>query len=192
MQKFIGLLITITMLISCKHQYKNPHVMIDTTMGEIEAELFPDKAPKTVAAFLSYVDSGYYNKGNFYRVLLNEGMNTTLNTGLIQGGIWQAGSKFHPAGIPHESTKQTGLSHTNGTISLARTSIGTATSEFFICIGDQTQFDYGNSTPADGEGFAAFGTVIKGMDIAREIQLQSAHGEAFDNKIIINNIKRLQ
>ena len=172
---------------------KNPHIIIYTTLGEIEVELFPQQAPKTVTAFLSFVDSGYFNNSSFYRVVLAEGLSTSLNVGLIQGGIWQTKDQQSPAmpGIEHESTNQTGLSHTTGTISLARTAPGTANTEFFICIGDQSQFDYGNTNPADEQGFAAFGRVSKGMSIVRTIQVQTKQGESFVPKINIKKIERL-
>ena len=171
---------------------KNPHITIYTDSGEIEAELYPDKAPKTVAAFLSYVDSGYYTNSSFYRVVLAEGLSSSSNIGIIQGGIWQTNEPQHPnvPGIPHEPTKQTGLSHTSGTLSLARTTPGTASTEFFICIGDQTQFDEGNGSPADGLGFAAFGKVLKGMSVVRTIQQEKKNGESFERKILIKKIER--
>ncbi len=177
----------------CSTGYKNPHVKIYTSLGDIEVELFPDKAPKTVAAFLSYVDSGYYKDGAFYRVLIEEGPTNSTNTGLIQGGTWQTTDKQHPSipGIEHESTKQTGLSHTSGTISLARTTLGSASTEFFICIGDQTQFDEGHDTPEDGKGFAAFGKVVEGMNVVREIQRQRSSNEHFDKNISIYKVVRL-
>jgi peptidyl-prolyl cis-trans isomerase A (cyclophilin A) len=180
-------------LISCGTSYKNPHVKIYTNLGDIEVELFPDKAPKTVAAFLSYVDSGYYKDGAFYRVIMEEGPTNATNTGLIQGGIWQTNDKQHPAipGIEHESTRQTGLSHTSGTISLARTTLGSASTEFFICIGNQTQFDEGHDTPEDGKGFAAFGKVVEGMSVVREIQRQRSSNEHFDKNITIYKMARL-
>jgi peptidyl-prolyl cis-trans isomerase A (cyclophilin A) len=180
-------------LFSCHSKYANPHVLIHSNYGEIEVELFPKQAPKTVAAFLLYVDSGYYDHSSFYRVLLTEGLTDNDNVGIIQGGIWQTDPKhlLSIPGILHESTQQTGLSHTDGTISLARTAIGTANTEFFICIGDQTQFDYGNKMEGDGQGYAAFGKVVKGMRIVRKIQLQPASGENFTGKIRINSIERL-
>jgi len=182
-------LLLFVILIGCSHpHYKNPHVLIETNYGDIEVELFPDKAPKTVAAFLSYIDSGYYTKSSFYRVVKTEDMGGN-NYGLIQGGIFRTNEKLQLPGIEHESTKQTGLSHTSGTISLARTTVGSANTEFFICVGDQTQFDYGGN--ADGQGFAAFGSVFKGMDIVRQIQDRPANGESFTEKIIIDRIKRL-
>ena len=187
------LFLFLAILLSCHQvEYKNPHVLISTTFGELEIELFPGKAPKTVAAFLSYIDSGYYNNSSFYRVLKFDDQPPELNTGIIQGGIWQTnpGKKIQLKGIPHESTRLSGLTHTDGTVSLARTDTGTATSEFFICIGDQSPLDAGRRGTADSLGMAAFGKVVKGMPVARKIQSQASHGDQFDEKIIIH-IKRL-
>lgn len=193
MYKFIFLLCSVVLLGCNQPQNKNPHVLIVTSFGDIEVELFPGQAPKSVGAFLSYVDSGFYNSSSFYRVVMAEGQSAASNVGLIQGGIWQTNDKLHPAvpGIVHEPTNQTGLSHTTGTVSLARTTPGSASTEFFICIGDQTQFDYGNKSGSDSLGFAAFGSVVKGMTVVRKIQQQQRHDQNFDEKIIINKIKRL-
>ena len=183
------------MLFMACHQteYKNPHIVINTQLGNIEVELFPHQAPKTVAAFLSYIDSGFYNKASFYRVLKTEELPTANNTGIIQGGIWQTnpGKKITIRGIEHETTKQSGLTHQSGSISLARTTPGTGNTEFFICIGDQSPLDFGRRGTEDGQGFAAFGKVFKGMDIVRKIQAQKSHGDKFDAKIEINKIIRL-
>jgi peptidyl-prolyl cis-trans isomerase A (cyclophilin A) len=193
MPKFIFLILAI-LFYSCNHpNYKNPHVLIVTSFGDIEVELYPEKAPKTVAAFLSFVDSGFYKNSSFYRVIMLEGLSSAGNVGLVQGGIWQTNDKQHPfvQGVAHESTKLTGLSHINGTISLARTTPGSGNTEFFICIGDQSQFDYGNGLGADTVGFAAFGSVFKGMTIVRKIQSERSHDQHFDQKIVINKIERL-
>jgi peptidyl-prolyl cis-trans isomerase A (cyclophilin A) len=191
MQKLIFILLAALITGCGAPKYKNPHVVIVTSFGDVELELFPDKAPKTVAAFLSYIDSGYYINGAFYRVLMTAGFSNDANSGLIQGGMWQSNDKQHGniRGIAHESTKQTGLSHTDGTVSLARLAPGTASTEFFICIGNQTQFDYAQG--GDGEGFAAFGKVFEGMGVVRKIQREPANGESFAPKIVISKIKRL-
>ncbi len=193
MYKFFIIAFAISLFSCDQPHYKNPHILISTQLGDIEVELFPEQAPKTVAAFLSYIDSGYYTKGSFYRVLKAEELPTDNNTGIIQGGMWQTKTTGQPLipGIDHESTKQTGLSHVSGTISLARTTIGSANTEFFICIGDQTQFDHGNNANEDGQGFAAFGKVFKGMAIVRKIQDQQSHGDRFDKEIVISEIVRL-
>lgn len=191
MKRIVSLWVTV-LLLSCQGN-KNPHIQISTNFGNIEAELYPDKAPKTVAAFLSYIDSGYFKNSSFYRVLVEEGMSDKDNSGLIQGGIWLSNhaKAVSLPGIPHESPAQTGLSHTTGTLSLARTTAGSANSEFFICIGDKTEFDSGKEVNPDGLGFAAFGRVISGMKIVRNIQNQPANGESFVQPVVIQNITRL-
>ena len=173
--------------------YKNPHILIETQLGDIEVELFPDKAPKTVAAFLSYIDSGFYDKTSFYRVLKAEELPIANNTGIIQGGMWQTNpdKKITIPGIPHETTKQSGLTHQSGTISLARMAPGTGNTEFFICIGDQSPLDAGRRGTEDGQGYAAFGKVFEGMPVVRKIQAQKSHGDKFDEKIGIKKISRL-
>ena len=93
-------------------------------------------------------------------------------------------------GVPHETTKLSGILHINGTVSLARTTPGTASSEFFICVGDQPAYDYGNNANPDKLGYAAFGRVVKGMDVVRMIHQQPENGEAFFPQIKINNIVR--
>jgi peptidyl-prolyl cis-trans isomerase A (cyclophilin A) len=187
--------ITLLVLFSCSHKkYENPHVRIQTDFGNIEVELYPSKAPKSVAAFLSYVDSGLYKNSSFYRVLKEENQpSSSFKSELIQGGIWQTNSKkaLTLPGIPHETTKESGLLHINGTISLARTTPGSASSEFFICVGDQPAYDYGNTANADKLGYAAFGKVVKGMEVVNMIHQQPENGEAFSPPIAINDIVRM-
>lgn len=170
---------------------KNPQIIIETSLGSIEAELYPDKAPKTVAAFLGYVDSGLFKSSSFYRVVLDDAGDD--DAGVIQGGIWQSNNAKAEQlpGIAHESPQQTGLSHESGTISLARTTAGSANSEFFICIGDQSGYDNSKSLNPDGLGFAAFGKVTSGMSIVRKIHGQPSNGDAFIKPVTILNIKRL-
>ncbi len=189
------LLIIICIYISCTQtKYKEPTVKIETNFGDITVELYPEKAPKTVAAFLSYVDSGYYKEGSFYRVLKEEDQpSNAFKSELIQGGIWQTKNKLQAGlkGIPHETTRETGILHENGTISLARTNPGTANSEFFICIGDQPAYNYGGAANSDGQGFSAFGKVIKGMEYVRQIHSQPDNKTSFLPPIEIMNIVRL-
>lgn len=184
----------IFLLLSCSHKkYVHPNVEIQTQFGKIQIELYPDKAPKTVAAFLSYVDEGLYKNSSFYRVLKEENQpSSAFKSELIQGGIWQSDNKKAATlkGIPHETTRQSGILHTNGTISLARTIPGSATSEFFICVGDQPAYDYGNTANPDRQGYAAFGRVVKGMDVVKIIHQQPENGEDFSPFIKIINIVR--
>ncbi len=172
----------------------NPVVEIRTNFGDIEVELFPKQAPNTVAAFLSYIDSGYYKNAAFYRVLRDDEQPTDApKSELIQGGIWQTNYKLAATipGIPHESTQETKILHKNGTISLARSEPGTANTEFFICVGDQPGFDYGGANNPDGQGYAAFGRVIKGMDVVRKIYNAPEQDGTFDPLVYITKMKRL-
>jgi len=191
--KKIFLLAIITVFISCTaKKYKEPHVLISTTAGDIEVELYPDKAPKSVAGFLANVDKGIYKGAAFYRVLKNEDLGADNNEGLIQGGVYKTDlSKAAQPFIEHESPKQTGLSNTSGAISLARTTPGSASTEFFICIGDQTQFDSSRRTNPDGLGYAVFGKVFTGMPVVRSIQSGKNNGDQMVNQIKILDIKRL-
>jgi peptidyl-prolyl cis-trans isomerase A (cyclophilin A) len=169
----------------------HPQVEIKTSLGSVLAELYPDKAPKTVAAFLNYVDSGFYKNGSFYRVLTDENQPSNApKSELIQGGIWKSNYKKLAGlpGIPHESTRMTGILHKNGVLSMARREPGTATTEFFICLGDQPGFDFGGENNPDGQGYAAFGKVIKGMDIVWKIYQQTENNQSFDPPVPILRI----
>ena len=193
MRYFYLALIVFCIGISCSQKkYTNPHVEIQTKFGDIEVELYPDKAPKSVAAFLSYVDSGYYKNASFYRALNNDNQPTgNAETAILQGGIWQTKPTIKLPGIPHENTLQTKLTHKNGTVSLARQAPGTANTEFFICIGDQKGFDYGGSNNPDGQGYAAFGQVVKGMALIKQFYTQPTNDDLLQQPIDILNIVRL-
>ncbi|MEQ1554262.1 MAG: peptidylprolyl isomerase [Ferruginibacter sp.] len=181
------LLIYIISIVSCTAKSNsNPQILISTNYGDIEAELFPQKAPKTVTAFLSYINSGYYKNTTFYRVLKIDDLPEDINYGIIQGGLWP--NLKNIKGITHEPTSLTGLTHSNGTLSLARTGIGTASTEFFICIGNQSNFNAGGNSGVDTLGFAAFGTVLHGMRVVRKIQAQAYNNDHFKVPIKINNI----
>ena len=157
-----------------------------TSLGEIELELYPDKAPVTVANFLRLVDGGHLDGGTFYRTVSPENDNGKPVIAVIQGGIGDAESPF--ASIAHETTVDTGLPHLDGSISMARAEVGTATTEFFICIGDQPALDFGGTRNADGQGFAVFGRVVAGMDVVHAIHQAPADAptefEYFRNQLI--------
>lgn len=186
---FIGL---VTVSGCLPPEYKNPRVEIRTRLGDIEVELYPDKAPKSVAAFLSYVEKGYYKDGSFYRVLnMDNQPSDAPKAEVIQGGIWKKKDMPEIAGIPHESTQQTGILHKDGVLSFARLEPGTAKTEFFICIGDQPGFDSGGDNNPDGQGYAAFGKVIKGMNIVMKIYAQPVNEQYFMNAVAIYSIVKL-
>ena len=167
-------------------------VNIQTEFGIMVAELYPDKASITVKNFLEYVDSGYYSYGSFMRTVSDENQpNNEVKINVIQCDAhpWFT-SAFDK--IPHETTQITGIKHENGTLSMARYTPGTATSSFFICIGSQPELDYGGKRNPDGEGFAAFGKVIEGMDVMIKIHESENKDQALMPPIIINSISRIQ
>lgn len=175
-------------------KYANPHIKIVTKVGDIELELYPKQASQTVAAFLSYIDSGLYNSSSFYRVLNDDNQPMDASkTELIQGGIWQTNPDKLASlkGIPHENTAHTGIKHLNGTISLARDAPGTANSEFFICIGNQPGYDSGGINSPDKLGYAAFGRVVKGMDVVLQIYNMNESNQSFTPPVPVYKIKRL-
>jgi peptidyl-prolyl cis-trans isomerase A (cyclophilin A) len=185
----------LVVLFSCREAQNpdTPRVIIQTRAGDIEVELYPRQAPRTVAAFLSDVDSGFYKRSCFYRVLNEENQATgTDPSELIQGGIWRTNhaKAVSLPGVPHETTQQTHILHKDGVISLARQAPGTATTEFFICVGDQPGFDYGGKNNPDGQGYAAFGKVIKGMDVVRAIYAMPENDQSFTPPVAILNIMR--
>ncbi len=183
------------MLSGCSStEQRNPRIEVRTRIGNIEVELFPARAPQTVAAILSYIDSGLYKDASFYRVLnMGNQPSDAPKAELIQGGLWNKKGVLRDLlkGIPHESTGETGILHTDGVISLARQEPGTANTEFFICIGDQPGFDYGGENNPDKQGYAAFGKVIKGMDIVRRIYALPEEDQYFDPPVPIYNIVKL-
>ena len=187
------LIIISAFLFSCSSSNnKYPHIEIRTKFGDIEVELYPDKAPKSVAAFLKNVDAGYYKDATFYRVLnMGNQPSNAPKAEVIQGGMWRKKNKPDVPRIPHEPTSQTGILHTDGTISFARQEPGSAGSEFFICIGDQPGFDFGGENNPDGHGYAAFGKVVNGMNVVRKIYAQPEDEQYFRPPLFIYNIVRL-
>ena len=194
---FLFPLLAILLFVACNSgpQTGNPVVEIETSYGDIELEIFQNEAPKTSAAFLSYVDKGYYKRSHFYRVLSEYNQPSSgFKAELVQGGLYRSNRQLSDSlpGIEHEPTNQTGILHTHGTLSMARTEPGTATTEFFICIGDQHGFDYGGPNNADGQGYAAFGRVVKGFDALLKIYRQKEENQSFTPPVLIFNIKRIK
>ena len=146
-------------------QVARPKVSLTTPLGVLEIELATDKAPITAANFLAYVDQKRLDGSSFYRAMK---LAPAPPLGLIQGGLQGNPAKVL-APIAHEPTTTTGLKHLDGVISLARYAPGTATCDFFICIGDQPSLDADPSQSGDNQGFAAFGRLTAGADVARKI-----------------------
>ncbi len=153
-------------------------VDVQTSMGLIRIVVDRERAPLTAENFLRYVRKGLYDGGVFHRTVtpLNQPHNA-VKIEVIQGGLGPGREKEDFPPIPLERTSVTGLRHVDGAVSMARAEPDTATSDFFICIGDQPELDFGGRRNPDGQGFAAFGRVVEGMDVVRRIQGSPADGQ---------------
>ncbi|UCE41382.1 MAG: peptidylprolyl isomerase [Candidatus Aminicenantes bacterium] len=172
---------------------ENPEVLIKTELGDITIEIYEKEAPITASNFLKYVDEGRYKDGCFYRVVTMENQpNNDIKIEVIQGGLSAETRGNMLAPIEHETTDRTGILHKNGVISMARSKPGTASSEFFICVGDQPELDGGGKRNPDGQGFSAFGKVIKGMDVVKKIHQQPVDGQILNPRIKIFSITRVE
>lgn len=149
-------------------------VNVDTGQGRIVIALEVGRAPITAGNFLRYVDQKRYDGATFFRASRAPG---AVDYGLIQGGVQNDPAKVLKP-IPHEPTTKTGLKHTDGALSIGRNAPGTATSDFFICVGDAPYLDADPSAPGDNLGFAAFGHVVEGMDVVRKILALPTPGKA--------------
>ena len=171
----------------------NPRAVIKTELGDITVEIYEREAPVTAANFLKYVDEGRYKDGCFYRVVtMNNQPDNDIKIEVIQGGLSAKTQGKMLAPIEHETTDKTGILHKNGVISMARLKPGSASSEFFICVGDQPELDYGGKRNPDGQGFAAFGKVVTGMDVVKKIHRQPVNGQMLDPQIKILDIVRVK
>lgn len=168
-------------------------VLLTTERGEIELALDPAHAPATTANFLRYVDRGFYDGGGFHRTVKpdNQG-GTPVKIEVIQAGIAPAHLKEDGPKIALERTRDTGLRHIDGAISMARDGPDTATSDFFICVGAQPELDFGGRRNADGQGFAVFGKVVRGLDVVRAIQQAPAAGQKLTPPVKIFKAVRLK
>ena len=193
MKKAAPALIACLALSSCQSLQRNPHVTIATPMGNLEAEIYVDKAPISAAAFRRNVDAGVYNDGRagFYRVVHPDNQpHNKIRIEVVQGGVDRETGDTSTPFIPHETTAMTGLTHRNGSLSMARMEPGTANTEFSICIGPQPELDFGGRRNPDGQGFAVFGRILKGMDIARRIQKLPDTRQYLDKPLPITSVQR--
>lgn len=191
----LAVMATCVLAISCKQSPPNDgsvRLVIKTMSGDIHIAVYPSKAPKSVAAFLALVDKDVYRDARFYRVMNYDNQPSNApKAQFIQGGVWGNRKKVGRVPlIPHETTRQTGIRHKAGTLSLARREPGSADSEFFICIDDQPGLDYGGENNPDGQGYAAFGKVISGMDVVRSIYSKPDTEQYFDKPVLILDIER--
>ncbi|HVG83382.1 MAG TPA: peptidylprolyl isomerase [Vicinamibacterales bacterium] len=146
-------------------------VRVQTELGDIVLELDPKRAPGTTANFLRYLDAGHYDGGTFHRtVKMDNQPESPVKIEVIQAGVNADRTKDGFPAIPLERTSVSGLAHKDGAVSMARGAPDSATSGWFICINDQPSLDFGGARNPDGQGFAAFGRVVSGMDVVRKIQ----------------------
>jgi len=137
---------------------EHPRVRLETDQGVITVELYPEKAPKSVANFLAYVDSGFYDKTIFHRVIRNF---------VIQGGGLDSSMREKPTRAPIANEAKNGLKNKAGTLAMARTNEPhSASSQFFINLQSNTNLDYPSF---DGWGYAVFGKVVEGQEIVQKI-----------------------
>jgi peptidyl-prolyl cis-trans isomerase A (cyclophilin A) len=171
-------------------------VRIETNLGFIFLAIDTAHAPVTAANFLKYVDGGFYDGGRFHRATRADDYTAAPPNRpmmeIIQGGINpdRKSAAFQP--IPLERTSVTGLKHVRGTVSMARgTGADTATSDFFILLDDQPSLDFGGKRFDDGQGGAAFGRVISGMDVVKKIQQQPVEGQNLTPPVAIVAVRRM-
>jgi peptidyl-prolyl cis-trans isomerase A (cyclophilin A) len=172
---------------------RSVRVEIRTELGMILVELYPTQAPGTVANFLEYVDGAFFDGGTFHRTVHGGNQPTdSVLIAVIQGDISAGRRGDRAAAIPLERTSETGLRHKDGTVSMARSGPDTATSSFFICVGDQPELDFGGGRNPDGQGFAAFGMVLEGMEVVRAINRSPAEGQTLSPPIRILQVRRAE
>ena len=169
-------------------------VVMETEAGEIEMEIDTVRAPVTAGNFLKYVDAGLYDGGRFHRTVTLKPDNQPKNAVKIE--VIQAAAnaarreEFLPP-IALERTSVTGLKHLDGVLSMARSGPDTARDGFFICVGDQPSLDYGGDRNDDRQGFAAFGRVVRGMDVVRKIHTSRAEEQTLAPSIrILRTMRR--
>ena len=177
-------LIFLVMSLSLHTYAKTVKVEILTNLGAIEAELYPDKAPKTVANFLSYVDKKFYDGLIFHRVI--KGF-------MIQGGGFDKNFEKKSTSSPIKNEANNGLKNDVGTLAMARTSaINSAASQFFINVKDN---DFLNYQSPSQFGYAVFGKVVKGMPVVKKIEMtktttQKGYQDVPEETVVIKSIKR--
>ncbi|PAT34720.1 peptidylprolyl isomerase [Vandammella animalimorsus] len=150
----------------------NPKVQLHTTHGVITVELDAEKAPKSTANFLSYVNSGHYDNTIFHRVIGNF---------MIQGGGFEPGMKQKPTGAEIENEAKNGLKNDQYTIAMARTSAPhSATAQFFINVNNN---DFLNYPGQDGWGYAVFGKVVEGTEVVDKIKAVATGRRGFHDDV---------
>lgn len=156
---------------------ETPRVVLETDAGRMVVALDLERAPLSVCNFLSYVTDGDYAGGSFFRTVVRATNANPNPIDVIQAATPRGSDDDLRPPIPLERTRDTGLRHVAGAISMARDGPDTATSSFFIVTQDTPSLDFGGGRNPDGQGFAAFGRLVEGLDVARRIQAMPADGE---------------
>jgi peptidyl-prolyl cis-trans isomerase A (cyclophilin A) len=158
-------------------------VRVETELGVIVLALDPARAPGTVANFLKYVDAGHYDGGVFHRTVKPDNQpQSDVKIQVIQAGVHPDQAKNSFPALALERTSVTSLKHVDGAVSMARSTPDSATSGWFICIEDQPSLDFGGARNPDGQGFAAFGRVVSGMDVVRKIHQAPSSSDRTSNQ----------
>ena len=166
-------------------------VVVETEKGVFELEVDVGRAPVTAGNFLRYLDGGHYDGGTFFRTVHAENQpNDSIRIAVIQGGRDPDAEADPFPAIALERTSETGLVHVDGAVSMGRTGPDTATHSFFICIGDQPSLDFGGMRNPDGQGFAAFGRVVEGMDVVRAIHAAPYEAQRLTPPVRIERVYR--
>jgi peptidyl-prolyl cis-trans isomerase A (cyclophilin A) len=170
-------------------------VGIETSVGTFYIAVDTKRAPNTAANFLKYVDGKFYDGGRFHRATRPDNYTPAPPNrpmmNIIQGGIDPAKrSQGFPA-IPLERTSVTGIKHLVGVVSMARGTPDSATSDFFVLLDDQPSLDFGGLRFDDGQGGAAFGHVLAGLDVVRRIQQQPVDGQNLSGPVAIRRVWRI-
>ena len=172
----------------------NPRILIHTPLGDVKVEVYEAEAPITSRNFLRYVDAGLYEGMSFFRTVTMENqLDSEVKIEVVQGGTIPRDGAYPSTyrAIEHEPTEMTGLRHVDGVVSMARMEPGTATSSFFICVGNQPELDFGGRRNPDGQGFAVFGWVVEGMGVVRSIHIQPHEGQKLTPPVKITSISRV-
>jgi peptidyl-prolyl cis-trans isomerase B (cyclophilin B) len=160
-------------------------VVMETSLGTMTVELYPDKAPVTVKNFLDYVDEGFFDGTVFHRVIPNF---------MIQGGGMEPGMKQKKTRATIKNESSNGLANKRGTLAMARTSVpDSATAQFFINVTDNGFLD--KAQAGDGVGYCVFGMVVEGMDVVDKIKAvkttsKSGHGDVPVTDVVIQSVRR--
>jgi peptidyl-prolyl cis-trans isomerase A (cyclophilin A) len=189
----LGALALVVLLVRGAAGQGLPRVRFETGAGSFTAEIDTVRAPITGRNFLRYVDAGLYRGGVFHRtVRLDNQPDNPVKIEVVQAAADTVRGSEYFGPIPLERTSTTGLRHGAGTLSMARTTPDTAEDQFFVCVTAQPELDAGGKRNPDGQGFAAFGRIVTGIDVVRKIHRSPASGQRLTPLILITDARRVR